>query len=245
MKMKSLILFITAVLLAGCGQSEKSNTINISKLGETMLKYPYNRAELPFGIYDLEPYMDGATVDIHYNKHHKAYTDNLNAAVAGTELENKSIFEIFGKVSQYPTAVLNNGGGFYNHELFWAHLSKNGAKKPSGKLENAIVERFSSFETFQKIFEQTAATRFGSGWAWLSVNSEGQLFVSSTPNQVNPLMDVAEERGIPILGIDVWEHAYYLLYQNRRAEYIKNFWNIVNWDVVASNYENALSAVGR
>lgn len=243
MKAKFLILFITVVLIAGCGKSEKSNTLNLSNDGETLLKYPYNRAELPFGTYDLEPYMDGATVDIHYNKHHKAYTDNLNAAVAGTELEKLSLFEIFDKASQYPVAVLNNGGGFYNHELFWAHLSKDGAKKPSGKLEKAIVERFSSFETFQKIFEQAAATRFGSGWAWLSVNDEGQLFVSSTPNQVNPLMDVAEERGIPILGIDVWEHAYYLLYQNRRPEYIKNFWKIVNWDVVGENYEKALKLI--
>jgi len=241
MKTKLSTLFAVIVLIAGCGLTERSNTLNLSKHGDSMLKYPYNRAELPFGIYDLEPYMDGATVDIHYNKHHKAYTDNLNAAVAGTELEKLSILEIFDNVSQYPTAILNNGGGFYNHELFWAHLSKDGTKKPSGKLEKAIVERFSSFETFQKIFEQAASTRFGSGWAWLSVNNDGQLFVSSTPNQVNPLMDIAEERGIPILGIDVWEHAYYLLYQNRRPEYIKNFWNIVNWDVVEANYEKAIN----
>jgi Fe-Mn family superoxide dismutase len=243
--MKKYFLLILGIgLLAGCSQQESNKQFNTSEYGAIKLQYPYERADLPFGLNDLEPYMDAKTVDIHYNKHHKGYTDKLNAAIAGTDLEKKSLIEIFRNVSQYSDAVLNNSGGFYNHELFWAHLSQDGAKKPSGKLAEEIDKTFESFETFQKVFESTAASRFGSGWAWLSVDFNGRLFVSSTPNQVNPLMDVAEKQGFPILGIDVWEHAYYLLYQNHRPEYIKNFWNIVNWDVVTENYENALSAIG-
>ncbi len=240
---KIFLLVIGLSLLAGCGKQEKEELLTPTNYGAAMLQYPYERTELPFGMNDLEPYMDAKTVDIHYNKHHKGYTDKLNAAVAGTELEKKSLFEIFQNVSQYSDAVLNNSGGFYNHDLFWAHLSKDGPKKPSGKLAEEIDKSFGSFETFQKVFESAAAGRFGSGWAWLSVDNEGRLFVSSTPNQVNPIMDVAEKRGFPILCLDVWEHAYYLLYQNRRPEYIKNFWNIVNWDVVAKNYENVLKAL--
>ena len=230
-------------LLAGCGKQEKTEQLTPKNYGATMLQYPYERTELPFGLDELEPYMDAKTVDIHYNKHHKSYTDKLNAAIAITDLEKKSLFEIFRNISQYSDAVLNNSGGFYNHDLFWAHLSQKGSKKPTGKLAEEISKTFGTFETFQKVFESAAAGRFGSGWAWLSVNNDGRLFVSSTPNQVNPLMDVAEERGIPILSLDVWEHAYYLLYQNRRPEYINNFWNIVNWDVVADNYEKALKAL--
>lgn len=238
---KVFLLMMGLSLLAGCGKQEKEELLTPTNYGATMLQYPYERAELPFRLNDLEPYMDTKTVDIHYNKHHKGYTDKLNAAIAGTELEKKSLFEIFQNVSQYSDAVLNNSGGFYNHELFWAHLSQEGTKKPSGKLAEEINKSFGSFETFQKVFEETAAGHFGSGWAWLSVDNEGRLFVSSTPNQVNPIMDVAEKRGFPILSLDVWEHAYYLLYQNRRPEYIKKFWNIVNWDVVAANYEEAIN----
>jgi superoxide dismutase, Fe-Mn family len=238
--MKKLFLLMMGLsLLAGCGKKEKTELLNPTNYGAAMLQYPYERAELPFGLADLEPYMDTKTVDIHYNRHHKGYTDKLNAAVGETELEKKSLFEIFDQVSKYSDAILNNSGGFYNHELFWAHLSQDGPKKPSGKLAEEIDRTFGTFETFQKVFESTAATRFGSGWAWLSVDNDGRLFVSSTPNQINPLMDVAEKRGYPILSLDVWEHAYYLLYQNRRPDYIKNFWNIVNWDVVAANYEAA------
>lgn len=183
----------------------------------------------------LEPYIDAQTMEIHYGKHHNAYKDKLNAAIKDTELEGKSIESLFPEISKLPVAVRNNGGGFYNHNLFWKILSPNGGGLPSGKLLNAILNDFGSFETFKDQFSTAAATRFGSGWAWL-VKSGDKLVVSSTPNQDNPLMDVADVKGIPILGLDVWEHAYYLKYHNRRPEYIDAFWNLVNWKEVELRY---------
>ena len=179
----------------------------------------------------LEPYIDARTMEIHHSKHHAAYTNNLNNAIKDTELESKSIEEILKTISKVPVSIRNNGGGFYNHKLFWEILSPRGGGQPMGELLNAINRDFGSFEKFKEVFNNAAATRFGSGWAWL-VNQGGKLIVTSTPNQDNPLMDVSEVKGTPILGLDVWEHAYYLKYQNRRPEYIDAFWNVVDWSQV-------------
>ncbi|MBN1950324.1 MAG: superoxide dismutase [Bacteroidales bacterium] len=195
--------------------------------------------ELPKLQYDysaLEPHIDALTMEIHHSKHHGAYTNNLNAAVEGTEMEGKSISELLRDISKYPVAVRNNGGGFYNHNLFWEVIGPNGGGKPQGGLLDAITRDFGSFESFRDTFNKAAATRFGSGWAWL-IDQDGKLVVSSTPNQDNPLMDLAEIKGNPILGLDVWEHAYYLKYQNRRPDYINAFWNVVNWDAVAERFK--------
>lgn len=193
---------------------------------------------LPYAYNALEPYIDAKTMEIHYEKHHGAYTANLNAAIKGTELEGKTIEEILANISKYSPAVRNNGGGYYNHNLFWSILSPHGTPQPNDSLEIAksIIKTFGSFEEFKTKFSQAAATRFGSGWAWLSVDANGDLFISSSPNQDNPLMDVEEKNGIPVLGLDVWEHAYYLNYQNRRPDYISAFFNLINWTEVNKKY---------
>ncbi|HLV53906.1 MAG TPA: superoxide dismutase [Cryomorphaceae bacterium] len=194
---------------------------------------------LPYAHDALEPHIDAKTMEIHHGKHHAGYTNNLNAAIEGTENANKSIEEILSKVDKLGPAVRNNGGGFYNHSLFWKILSPNGGGSPSGDLAKAIDSDLGGFDKFKEAFETAAKTQFGSGWAWLLVNKNGKLEVSSTPNQDNPLMPVADVKGTPILGLDVWEHAYYLKYQNRRPDYVSAFWNVVNWDEVAKNYSNA------
>jgi Fe-Mn family superoxide dismutase len=191
--------------------------------------------DLPYAFDALEPHIDARTMEIHHDRHHAAYTSNLNNAIAGTELEGKSIEEILANVGGNG-AVRNNGGGYYNHNLFWTVMSSNGGGAPEGELASAIDNRFGSFNELKDEFSRAAATRFGSGWAWLIVDAAGHLAVSSTPNQDNPLMDVAEVKGSPILGLDVWEHAYYLNYQNKRPDYIKAFWNVVNWDEVAARF---------
>lgn len=185
----------------------------------------------------LEPHIDARTMEIHHSKHHAGYTNNLNGAVAGTELEGKSVEELLGNISKHPVAVRNNGGGFYNHNLFWKVMSPNGGGEPKGELADAIKKDFGSFDAFKEAFNKAAATRFGSGWAWLVKQADGKLVVSSTPNQDNPLMDIAEVKGTPILGLDVWEHAYYLHYQNRRPDYIGAFWNVINWDEVTRRFK--------
>lgn len=195
---------------------------------------------LPYAYDALEPHIDRMTMELHHTKHHKGYFDKFTAAIKGTDMESKSLPEIFANISKAPAAVRNNGGGFYNHSLFWEILSPNGGGKPTGELADAINKTFGSFEEFQTKFNDAAATRFGSGWAWLSVKSDKSLSVCSSPNQDNPLMDVHECKGTPIMGLDVWEHAYYLKYQNRRPDYISAFWNLVNWDKVAENYKKAL-----
>ncbi len=182
----------------------------------------------------LEPNIDARTMEIHHTKHHAGYTNNLNAAIEGTDLAGKSIEEILASISKHPAAVRNNGGGFYNHSLFWKVMGPNGGGKPKGDVMQAIEKNFGSFDQFKENFNKAAATRFGSGWAWLVKQDGGKLVVTSSPNQDNPLMDLSEVKGTPILGLDVWEHAYYLKYQNRRPEYIDAFWNVVNWDEVAS-----------
>jgi len=183
----------------------------------------------------LEPYIDAKTMEIHHTKHHGGYTNKLNNAIEGTPMENQSIEEILKEVSKHPTAVRNNGGGYYNHKLFWDIMSPDGGGEPSGKLMDAIKKDFGSFDKFKEEFNQAAATRFGSGWAWL-INQNGKLVIASTPNQDNPLMDISEVKGTPILGLDVWEHAYYLKYQNRRPEYIDAFWNVINWNEVEKRF---------
>lgn len=192
--------------------------------------------ELPYSHDALEPNIDTLTMQIHHGKHHAGYTSKLNAAIEGTDLANHSIEDILTNVSQHGAGVRNNGGGFYNHSLFWSVMSPDGGGEPSGALANAINAAFGSFEGFKDAFSKAAATRFGSGWAWLIKNADGSVAVTSTPNQDNPLMDVADDQGTPLLGLDVWEHAYYLNYQNRRPDYISAFFNVINWNKVSELY---------
>jgi superoxide dismutase, Fe-Mn family len=192
--------------------------------------------KLPYAYDALEPHIDGRTMEIHHSKHHNGYTTNLNAAIAGTDLEGKTIENILLNLDMNNAAVRNNGGGFYNHSLFWTVMSPNGGGLPTGELANAIDDAFGSFNEFKTIFAKAAATRFGSGWAWLCINKAGKLEVCSSANQDNPLMSGIGCEGTPILGLDVWEHAYYLNYQNRRPDYIEAFFNVVNWTEVARRF---------
>ena len=188
----------------------------------------------------LEPHIDKLTMEIHHGKHHQAYVTNLNKALEGKPEANATIEDIIKNISKFPAAVRNNGGGHYNHSLFWSVLGPNKGGEPSGDLAKAINEAFGSFEEFKTKVQDAGATRFGSGWAWLSVGADKKLVISSTPNQDNPLMDIAEVKGTPIFGVDVWEHAYYLKYQNMRPAYLAAIWNAVNWDAVAERYKKAL-----
>jgi Fe-Mn family superoxide dismutase len=233
-----LIMILNFVLNNVYNQQNKS--IMRTKIKELQEKYPYELPKLAYDYNALEPNIDATTMDIHLNKHHGAYVTNLNNAIKGTQMESLTLIELFEKINEYPVAVRNNGGGHFNHTLFWQIMSPNGGGKPSGELLEAIERDFGSFEKFKEEFENAAKNRFGSGWAWLSVDENKKLFVSSTPNQDNPLMNVVEKKGYPILGIDVWEHAYYLKYQNRRAEYINNFWNVVNWEEVLRRYKELI-----
>ena len=194
--------------------------------------------KLPYAYTALEPHIDAKTMEIHHSKHHNAYVTNLNAAIANTDAEKLSIEEICKNISKYPMPVRNNGGGHFNHSLFWSVMAPNAGGAPTGDLAAAINTAFTSFDKFKEEFNKAATTRFGSGWAWLSVH-DNKLVVSSTPNQDNPLMDVAEVKGTPILGLDVWEHAYYLNYQNRRPDYAAAFWNVVNWNEVERRFKEA------
>ncbi|HEU5365576.1 MAG TPA: superoxide dismutase [Hanamia sp.] len=193
---------------------------------------------LPYDYDALEPHIDKLTMQIHHDKHHQAYVDNLNKAIAGTENENKSLEELVKNAGQYSAAVRNNAGGDWNHTFFWQIMSPDGGGKPEGKLAEAIDETFGSLDAMKEKFNAAGAGRFGSGWAWLGV-ADGKLTICSTPNQDNPLMDIAECKCTPVLGCDVWEHAYYLKYQNRRGDYLKEFWNVVNWKKASENFENA------
>ncbi len=195
--------------------------------------------KLPYAFNALEPHIDAKTMEIHHGKHHQAYVTNLNNAIAGTDAEKMSIEDICKNISKYPAAVRNNGGGHYNHSLFWTLMKSGGGGNPSGKLGEAINSAFTSFDEFKTKFAAAGATRFGSGWAWLIVGADKKLAITSTPNQDNPLMDIAEAKGTPVLGVDVWEHAYYLNYQNRRPDYITAWWNVVNWDEVAKRFDSA------
>ncbi len=193
--------------------------------------------KLPYAYDALEPYIDAKTMEIHHTKHHNGYTNNLKNAIAGTDLEGKSIEEILNNLDMNNTAVRNNGGGYYNHNLFWEVMSPNGGGNPTGNVADAITSNFGTYENFKETFAKAAATRFGSGWAWLCVHEGGKLDICSTPNQDNPLMPEAGCEGFPILALDVWEHAYYLNYQNRRPDYIEAFFNVINWDEVNKRFE--------
>jgi superoxide dismutase, Fe-Mn family len=193
---------------------------------------------LPYAHDALEPHIDKQTMEIHHGKHHQAYVDNLNKAIAGTPHEGKTIEELVKSAGTISPAVRNNGGGHWNHSFFWESMAPNAGGTPSGKLGDAINEAFGSFEAFQEKFSTAGTTRFGSGWAWL-IKKDGKLEISSTPNQDNPLMDVAEVKGTPLLGVDVWEHAYYLKYQNKRPDYLKAIWNVIDWKKVAERFEKA------
>ncbi|MCX6310613.1 MAG: superoxide dismutase [Bacteroidetes bacterium] len=195
--------------------------------------------KLPYEYAALEPHIDARTMEIHHSKHHQAYITNLNNAIAGTETEKMSIEDICKNISKQPMAVRNNGGGHYNHSLFWNNMGPNAGGAPQGELAAAIDTAFGNLDTFKTQFAAAGATRFGSGWAWLIVGTDKKLAICSTPNQDNPLMDIAETKGTPLLALDVWEHAYYLHYQNRRPDYISAFWNVVNWEEVAKRLKTA------
>lgn len=222
------ILFILVVLFA----------VQISKTEAQTNNFEF--PALPYSYDALEPYIDKGTMEIHYDKHFRAYYNNFVKAANENSLTGKSLEEIFADVSKYPAAIRNNGGGYYNHSLFWNIMAPNAGGKPEGQLLDAITKTFGSFDNFAKEFEKAAATQFGSGWAWLIVDEKNQLVVLQLPNQDNPLMDISPKKGTPILALDVWEHAYYLKYQNKRADYISNFWNVVNWVKVSELYANAL-----
>jgi len=190
---------------------------------------------LPYAHDALEPFIDKATMEFHHDKHHATYVANFNKAIEGTDAEGKTIEDIFATVSKYPAGVKNNGGGVWNHNMFWSIMAPNAGGTPTGEIGKAIIENFGSVEEFKKKFSEAGLTRFGSGWAWL-ISNGGKLEIISTANQDNPLMDISEKKGTPILVLDVWEHSYYLKYQNRRAEYIENWWNVVNWTEVERRY---------
>jgi Fe-Mn family superoxide dismutase len=200
---------------------------------------PFTLAPLPYAHEALEPHIDTLTMQIHHGKHHQAYVDNLNKAIAGTPHGDKSIEQLVKEAGSIFPAVRNNGGGHWNHTFFWESLAPQAGGEPSGKLGEAVQATFGSYASFQEKFAAAGMTRFGSGWAWLIIK-EGKLEICSTPNQDNPLMDIAEVKGTPLLGVDVWEHAYYLKYQNRRADYLGAFWNVINWSTIAARFEKAL-----
>jgi len=225
------IVLLSVISLSGQVNESKNSTMKKIDTKE----FP----ALPYAYDALEPYIDARTMEIHYDKHHRAYFNNFVNSVKGTALENTPIEKIFTEVSKAGDAVRNNGGGYYNHVIFWENLGK-GSSGPSAELSAAITKTFGSFDKFREAFSNAAKTRFGSGWAWLYVTADKNLAVGSTPNQDNPLMDVSPVKGTPLLTIDVWEHAYYLKYQNRRPEYVEAFWNVVNWDVVNERYREAV-----
>ncbi len=193
---------------------------NMGQLEFKSLGYEYN---------SLEPFIDARTMELHHSKHHLAYFTNMQKSAVENGADKLTLHQLFARISEFPIFLRNNAGGHYNHDLFWSILKLNGGEGPQGMLAEAIVKDFGSFARMKELFNQAAATRFGSGWAWLSRDENGKLFVSSTANQDNPLMDLSPEKGLPVIGLDVWEHAYYLKYQNRRPEYIEAFWNVVNW----------------
>ena len=249
-KLKSIVTFAIIVFFAILFQNniaqtqdkqketqESNNTKNLTKMNSTN---NFQFEALPYSYDALEPSIDKLTMEIHYSKHHKAYYDNFMNAIKNTELESMEMKDILKNISKYPTAVRNNGGGYYNHTFFWASMKPKGGGVPTGKLSEAINKSFTSFDEFKKQFTEAAKTRFGSGWAWLCLDDNKKLFICSTPNQDNPLMDIAEKKGAILLTLDVWEHAYYLKYQNKRPDYIDAFWNVVNWDMVAKRYEAEL-----
>ncbi len=240
MNRRKFIGSITAITASSIMQPFAKSLTKLShqKNRSELIMQKFELPALPYSYDALEPYIDKMTMEIHHSKHHNAYVTNLNKAVEGTDLAGKTLEELLINISKHPAAVRNNGGGHYNHSLFWTLMKQNGGGEPSGALADAIKSSFGSFSDFKTNFGNAAATRFGSGWAWL-VKQNNKLVIGSTPNQDNPLMDVSDIKGTPILGLDVWEHAYYLKYQNRRPEYIENFWNVVNWTEVSKRFDES------
>jgi len=229
--MKRIILSL--MLIATLGNLFAQSIVLNTKVSE-MSFY-----SLPYAYEALEPTIDKLTVEIHYSKHHKAYFDNFLKASTGTDITSKSLLEVFANMTKYSDAIRNNAGGYYNHVIYWEILKPGNKSNISVELKNAIEKDFGSMDELKKQITDAAMKRFGSGWAWLSINADGKLFISSTPNQDNPLMDLSSQKGFPILGVDVWEHAYYLKYQNRRAEYVNIFWDAINWAVVSEYYSKS------
>jgi Fe-Mn family superoxide dismutase len=240
MNRRKFIYSVAAISAASAIEPFAQSIYNISNKSERSknIMAKFELPALPYGYDALEPYIDKMTMEIHHDKHHAAYVNNLNKAVEGTEMATKTLDELVMNVSKYPMAVRNNGGGHWNHSLFWTLMKKSGGGEPSGPLADAIKTSFGSFGEFKTQFSNAGATRFGSGWAWLVVQT-GKLVIGSTPNQDNPLMDVSDLKGTPVLGLDVWEHAYYLKYQNKRPEYIENWWNVINWAEASKRFSEA------
>ena len=237
MKRRNFIFSLSLIpLVGGISKLDFLAKKNNQRSKKKMSKFELPK--LPYSYDALEPYIDTNTMKIHYTKHHAGYVSKLNAAIEGTDMEELSLDELMKNISKHSTAVRNNGGGHFNHSLFWTIMGPEKGGEPGGELADAIKSEFGSFSEFKEQFSNSAATRFGSGWAWLVV-SDGKLVVTSTPNQDNPIMDIVDVNGTPILGIDVWEHAYYLKYQNRRADYISAFWKVINWDEVSKRYLDA------
>jgi superoxide dismutase, Fe-Mn family len=234
----SAAVMLTAVLISSCTNTNGKDK-DFAKSLMPVADEGFVQAELPYAFDALEPYIDKQTMELHFGKHHAGYTKNFNAALAEEGITERDLNKIFASMSDYSAALRNNGGGYYNHSLFWNFLSPDGGGEPSGELLKAIEKAFGSFDAFKELFSKAAASQFGSGWAWLIVDGNGELRVTSTANQDNPLMDVVDVNGTPVLNLDVWEHAYYLFYQNRRTEYISNFWNLVNWETVDKLYQAA------
>jgi superoxide dismutase, Fe-Mn family len=241
MKKQTFRLAIIIVVFLGFGSLLNVQVVTKPKeIANTKTETKFELLPLPYSYKALEPFIDSVTLRIHYTKHHKAYYDNFIKTIVGTPLQYLEMADILNKISLNTTYVRNNCGGYYNHTFYWEGMKAGGSVLPKGKLSMAIATTFGTFDEFKKQFADAARTQFGSGWAWLCVDNQGKLFISSTPNQDNPLMDVTDKKGIPLLTIDVWEHAYYLKYQNKRADYIEAFWNVVNWEAVSLRYENAL-----
>lgn len=234
MSRMSLVLAAVGMMVAVLSFTNKKENAMNNNESFAGFEFP----ALPYAYNALEPYIDAQTMEIHYDRHHRAYYNNFLVAVKGTEAENMPLEAIFAKMSSFSDAVRNNGGGYYNHIMFWNNMSPDGGE-PSAALAKAIDEAFGSMEKFKELFGNAGKTRFGSGWAWLVVTPEGKLAVGSTPNQDNPLMDISPIKGTPILSLDVWEHAYYLKYQNKRPDYVENFWSVVNWKDVNARFEAA------
>lgn len=228
--------FIKTSLIASGAMAIPSNAFSIGNfgVGETEFKLP----KLRYSYDELEPYIDKQTMEIHHSKHHQGYVNNLNKALEGVFTENLTIIDLLKNISNYSTAVRNNAGGHFNHSLFWTSLSPKSNTQPSEEFLKQINQQFGSLDNLKTAINEAASKRFGSGWAWLSLDSNKNLFVSSTPNQDNPLMDIAEQKGTPILGIDVWEHAYYLKYQNKRGDYLSAIWNVIDWEEISLRFSN-------
>jgi Fe-Mn family superoxide dismutase len=240
---RRLFLLNTAKASLGLylGSGVLSSCASMAKVPGSRYATDFKQQPLPYSFNALTEAIDATTMEIHYSKHAAAYANNLSEAAKAENIDTaKPLEEVLRRVSKYSSKVRNNGGGHYNHELFWKVMSPAGADKPSGTVGTAIDSNFGSFEAFKKQFSEAGATRFGSGWAWLIVDGDKKLRITSTPNQDNPLMDVAEVKGFPLLGLDVWEHAYYLRYQNKRADYIANWWKVVNWNYVQDRYNSVV-----